>query len=321
MAINLFTGLDQVLSDTNFWKTIQPAVVESIEDPQGLGRIKVRISGTALRGGDGNNPEATPVDKLPWCIPLVPKFFTSVPKRGEAVLILTTANDKKYQDRYYIGPLISQLTSLEKDPITTALSILEAGAPGGKNVKIIQPIKGIFPKEDDIAIQGRNNSDVLLRKNEVLIRAGKITKTDATNENPYGIKFNESTQGFIQIRYDVPINPKNTSELGSVLNIVGTKINLISKNGAPSYSTLINPDDQISNTQILEIIKTAHPVPFGDVLLEYLILIKNALLNHVHNGGKATDLIVGGNKQDVEDFKKNASNLERKMLSDNIRIN
>lgn len=321
MAINLYTGKEQVLNGFNFWKSIQPAVVESIDDPQGLGRIKVRIAGTALRGGDGNNPNATDVDELSWCIPLVPKFFTSVPKRGEAVFILTTSDDKKYQDRFYIGPIISQLTSLEKDPITTALSVLDAGQNGGKNVKIIQPINGVFPKDDDIAIQGRNNTDLILRKNEVLIRAGKFTTTDTTTENPYGIKFNDGTQGFIQIRYNAPISTTNTSDTGTVLNIVGSKINLISKTGSPNYNKLINPDDQISNTQILEILKTAHPIPFGDILLEYLILLKNAFLNHVHNGKKPTDLVVGGTKNDVEIFTKRSSQLENQMLSKNIRIN
>jgi hypothetical protein len=51
--------------------------------------------------------------------------------------------------------------------------------------------------------------------------------------------------------------------------------------------------------------------------------MKEALFNHVHNGsGNApTDLTTDGNKQSVAAFKAKADDLEKSMLSKNIRIN
>jgi len=103
---------------------------------------------------------------------------------------------------------------------------------------------------------------------------------------------------------------------------VANKINLITHGGSPSFNTT-NQVDLISEEEMLRILLTAHQVPYGDVLLDYLKLLKNALLSHVHNGnGKtATDLIAGGEIQDVDEFKKNAARLEDTMLSKNVRIN
>jgi hypothetical protein len=79
----------------------------------------------------------------------------------------------------------------------------------------------------------------------------------------------------------------------------------------------------ISEEEMLKILLTAHQVPYGDVLLTYLRLLKDAVLNHVHrgNGLVATDLTISGNKQSVAEFVKNATKLEDTMLSKNVRIN
>jgi hypothetical protein len=64
-----------------------------------------------------------------------------------------------------------------------------------------------------------------------------------------------------------------------------------------------NNENLISDS---ELVKYYHPklmvvlrLPFGDVLLEYLKLLKEALFSHVHNGNgnTATDLTSSGNKQ------------------------
>jgi hypothetical protein len=107
---------------------------------------------------------------------------------------------------------------------------------------------------------------------------------------------------------------------------VGSKINLIThKDGTPRFNqngNLINQDTQISDEKILEILETAHPLPFGDLLVQYLILLKNAFLNHVHNynGIPPTDLTVGTTLP-VKEFNSKAEDLENRMLSKNIRIN
>jgi len=300
-------------------KTVQLGLVVSVDDPYGLGRIKVRIPGNANVGGDS---DAT-VDELPWSYPMVSKFFTGQPKVNEGVFILTFTNQKSHSDRLYFGPIISQLDKLNFDALN--VSALNAFTSANVNPSVdmnrIPALNGVFPKLDDIAIQGRDNTDIILRKNEILIRAGKFVESKPNENNPYKFQFNNTTQGFIQIKNNVNL-VRDGQDLGSVTNIVGNKINLIThKDGAPRFNVM-NQETQISDEEILNILEQAHPLPFGDLLVQYLILLKNAFLNHVHNynGIPPTDLTVGTTLP-VKEFNDKAEDLENRMLSKNIRIN
>lgn len=323
MSDNKFiTNRPSVLSTVGTLKTIQFGVVAQIDDEEGLGRIKVRIPGPANKGGD----DGISLANLPWAYPMVPKFFTSTPRIGEGVFVLIISDQKTHSDRLYLGPIISQLNNLNNDPISsTGLAPFTfATTNPSVNTGMIPAINGVFPKVDDIAIQGRYNTDFLLRTNEVLIRAGKFQEVTPNANNPFPFQFNTSTPGYFHVRNNVPLaRPvENTPQpVGSVVNVVGSKINLLTHaDGAPRYN-LANQDNQISNDEILNILDTAHQLPFGDILLQYLILLKNAFLNHVHNGNKPTDLTADGAKQFVAEFKKTAEDLENRMLSKNIRIN
>lgn len=313
-----------VLSTVDSMKSVQIAVVASVDDPDALGRIKVKIPGPASKGGD----DGIVLEDLPWAYPMVPKYFSSTPKVGEGVFVFIFTNQKSHSDRLYLGPIISQLTNLNNDPVsTTALSPFTFAVNSPKvNLNMIPALTGVYPNVDDIAIQGRYNTDFLLRTNEVLIRAGKFVEITPNGNNPFPIEFNISTPGYIQVRNAVPLTrpvENVTPPVGSVVNIVGSKINLLThKDGVPRFN-LANQTDQLSNDEILNILDNAHQIPFGDILLQYLKLLKTAFLNHVHNGNgrPPTDLTAGGAKQDVAEFKKVAEDLENRMLSNNIRIN
>lgn len=313
-----------ILSSVNNIKNVQIGVVSNISDPLSLGRIQVKIPGFARKGGDNS----VDVEELPWCHPMVPKFFTSTPRVGEGVFIITFSDEKSNADRLYLGPIISELTNLNNDPIgSTGLNQFTFGliAPN-VNLNSVPAIKGVFPKSDDIAIQGRYNTDILLRKNEILIRAGKFVESLPNENNPYSFQFNTETQGYIHIRNSIPLEKATDNKeqnYGSVVNIIGNKINLLThKDGTPRFN-LANQENQISDEEILNVLENAHPLPFGDLLVQYLKLLKTAFINHVHNnnGKPPTDLVTDGNQQSVLEFKKNAEDLETRMLSRNIHIN
>ncbi len=318
------TNQEPSVTSGDLFKSIQIGTVVSVDDPQSLGRIKVRINGPATMGGDDGISD----NNLSWCYPMVPKFFSSLPKVTEGVFILTFGKNKSHSDRLYFGPIISQLNNLNIDSInSTGLSSFTflLNKPN-VDFNTIPALRGVFPKTEDVAIQGRYNTDIILRKNEILFRAGKFVESKPNENNNYSFQFNNETQGFILIRNNVPLEkPKQntTQSIGSVTNIVGNKINLLThKDGTPRFN-IMNQDDQISNDEILNILENAHPLPFGDLLVQYLKLLKIAFLNHVHNGnGKApTDLVTDGNQLPVDQFKKIAEDLENRMLSKNIRIN
>jgi hypothetical protein len=313
------TNQKPILSEVNKVKTVQIGVVASVDDPYELGRIKVRIPGQPNVGGDAGST----TDELPWSYPMESKFFTSQPKVGEGVFIITFSNQKAHSDRLYFGPIISQLDKLNFDssPVTGLNAFTFANSNPNVSISRIPAIRGVFPKPDDISVQGRYNTDIILRKNEILIRAGKFVESKADLNNPYPFQFNNTTQGFIQIKNNVNLI-RDGQDLGSVTNIIGSKINLIThKDGTPRFNVM-NQDSQVSDEEILNILDNAHPLPFGDLLIEYLILLKNAFLNHVHNyhGIPPTDLTVGVTLP-VKSFNDKAEDLENRMLSKNIRIN
>lgn len=326
-------GQDSIYNNLNTEFTVKYGVVKALESDggpkidKGLGRIKVYIKGPISQGGDGDKPDFSlnnnEINELPWCFPMLPKHLYIQPKIGEVVLIFTFSRQQQHADRLYLGPIISQLPLLEKDPFEfSALAGFTFGPQAPSiNPSQIPELNGVFPKSDEISFQGRYNTDITHKRNEIVIRAGKFETSKSTDINPYTFKFNTSTQSYIQLKNDISIN--NNKDKGGVINLVSNKINLIThKDGNPRFN-LTNQDNLISDDELAKILSEAHQLPFGDILLEYLILLKNAFLNHVHNGNGnvPTDLTISGNKQSVNLFKSKAEDLEKVMLSQNIRIN
>lgn len=300
---------------------IKLGLVISVIDPNYLGRIKIRIKGPRNMGGDDGVSD----NDLPWAQPLVSKFLSIQPKIGEAVYVFIFSLEKQHVDRMFVGPIISQPQLLDFDPYyNTALGGFSFGnQEPNVSVATIPQLDGVFPDSKDISIQGRYNTDITQKRNEIIIRAGKFVSIE-DKKSSFKIKFNASTQAYIQVKNDVVIKSKldnQPQEKGTITNIVANKINLLThKDGHPRFD-LTNQKNLISDEEMAKILETAHQMVFGDILIQYLILLKEAVLNHVHNGNgnKATDLTSG--KLAVAEFVKKASDLENQMLSVNIRIN
>jgi hypothetical protein len=317
-------GEKSPLENLDFFRTLELGEVISVDDPNYLGRIKVRIKGTRSRGGDDGILDAN----LPWCVPMIPKFLSTQPKVSEAVFIFVFGKDKQHADRMFIGPIISQPQQLNFDPFyVTALGGFTFAAETPKvSVATIPELTGVFPNPADISIQGRYNTDITQKNNEIVLRAGKFETVTPSGNNPFPFRFNATTQAYIQIKNDTVIQKqtdKQAEQKGTITNIVANKINLLTHtNGNPRFN-LTNQINLISDDEMQTILDEAHQLPFGDILLEYLQLLKDALFLHVHNGNgnQATDLTISGNKQALASFKAKADALENQMLSKNIRIN
>jgi len=316
------TGGESNYSKLKYDKNIQIGLVVNVDDPTGMGRIKVKLIAAPQQGGDNGELNAD----LPWCFPLLPKHLNIQPKVNEAVLIFLLDKNKPFENRMFLGPINSQPHLLKFDPyFSTAMAGLSIGNqnPDQSIANIPELKSGVFPKQEDISIQGRFNTDITQKENEIILRAGKFEISD-NPKNPYKIRFNAKTQAYIQIKNDVILSKsETTSERGSVTNIVSNKINLLThKDGSPKFN-LTDPEMLITDAELEKILAEAHQLPFGDILLQYLTLLKDAVFNHVHNGnGKsATDLTSSGNKQALATFKEKADDLEKSMLSKNIRIN
>lgn len=167
--------------------------VESVpDDTTGYAPIKCRlqvVDGNRLTEGD-----------LSDCYPLLPKHLSVYPKKGEYVYIITLAKGSPQQIRYFIGPVVDTYGQLNIAPDDQS----ETNA-GIESNQLREPEKGIYPSRNHVSIQGRNNSDVVLKDQEILLRAGKYVIGD-----PF--KFNSFDTGYIQIRYGQPELKKTKKE-------------------------------------------------------------------------------------------------------------
>jgi len=280
-------------------------VVLTNTDKSDAGRVKVRILGLDEGISDSD---------LPFCFPMLQKFFHITPKVGEVVFVLVPSSKNPYSDRVFFGPVISQPQMLAGDTyINGATSMLNSGFHKEKQSPSTVPSnKGVSPNKEDVAILGRNNSDLTFKHTEVVIRAGVFELNTLKGSIP---NFNMVNQSFIQIKHNLRLDG-DTIKTG-VINLVSDKINLLThKEGSPRF-ILNDQDDLITKDELNKIIREAHPLVFGDTLVTYLKFLRNAFLNHVHayNGLKPEDLAGSNSISECLKFDLDS------MLSKNIRIN
>ena len=151
------------------------------------------------------------INDIPWAFPLLPKTLQSIPKVGEAVFVLLDdSGQKTANQRYFIGPIISQPqynTYCDKKNATTLLQTRDR-KPIGK-ISNVDATRGAFPKSQDVAVVGRGLEDIILRYNddsktsEVDLRAGiRGEPTNSQDENMVGnIIFNDTDPAYIQLKY------------------------------------------------------------------------------------------------------------------------
>jgi hypothetical protein len=272
--------------------------VVSITDEYDGNRIKVRIKGIDDKISDTD---------LPYAFPLLPKFINLIPAVGESVFVFLVTEDNKYDNRMYIGPIISQPQKLKFDPhYYSSASLLSSGVLSPEKAPSTLPdAKGVYPDKKYFAIQGRDNSDIIFKEREILLRAGKFE----TNNN---LKFNKKNIGYIQIKHDANFTTDKKS-VGTVTNVVSDRIHLLTHNGTPRF-ILDDQTDLITDTELEKIIKNTQSMVYGELLVELISLIKNFIINHSHPY-HGLPPVQDQNLQDIQRFNLNS------LLSQYIRIN
>jgi len=125
----------------------------------------------------------------------------------------------------------------------------------------------VFPLKTDVAIIGKVNTDVILRVNEVHIRAGKHDADDV-------LKLNVKNPAQVSLVFE---QENNTGAYHSNAIMMADKIGLISHTGNPQFKAArLNAADR------QRIFDEGHPIARGDVLVEALNIIRSALITHIH---------------------------------------
>ena len=241
-------------------RTIFYGEVIDIKDDVDGGRIKVRIPELDNKTAD---------DDLPWSYPLLPRFIHLYPQIGEMVRIFLEDNKFPERSRFWLGSIISQPQKIGYDSKFTALSTTNLGLTSPEKSPSSYPdADGVYPLKTDVAIVGKVNTDVILRLNEVHIRAGK-------HENGNVLKLNTTNPASIVLRYE-PLNDNNDNYYSNTI-IQGDKIAIISHDGKPNFKAArLTPEDR------LKIFEEGHPIPRSDVLIQALEIMRTAILVHIH---------------------------------------
>jgi hypothetical protein len=194
------------------------------DDPQMLGRIRVLplndVQSAVIQANPKFDPNSKSLSNGPWSDidpflfnPLLPYFVNQVPKKGEKVKLFYFNTETKYSlNRYYMMDQYSSPTSINFEDVNSAQLRSDAGY--SNSAKSFPPIKnndgqyveenykGVFAEPVDISINGRDTADLVIKKDEILLRAGK--------HNPF--KSNEiptanTNRGFLQIsKFDSKFN-------------------------------------------------------------------------------------------------------------------
>ena len=165
--------------------------VLNTEDPMMLGRIR------GVRAIDNYDDILKSISDPPWneekdiwtsrdpfvFNSLLPYFVYSIPKVDELVQVLYVNKDFKYQNQYYVQNTFSSPTATFKEYYYGGNKFTGTGM----QIKNPKPLKnqdgsftdrgiheGVFPQPGDNALMGRGSADLIVKQDEVLLRAGKF---------------------------------------------------------------------------------------------------------------------------------------------------
>ena len=263
-------------------RNIYPAIVINNEDPLGMKRVIARIislneEGEVIGGRDRDTPD----NELPFCVPMMPNHFHIIPLIDEMIYVFLENPEDNSAPRYYIGSQINSQFKLkfqEYNEANEVFSYTDFNLNPNKDNNL-QAFSAL-PKEGDIALQGRTDSDLILRPREVFLVAGKFQKgtLDINTETPSSIQI-------IQQENDEDVNPDLLPRY-SQINSTSTNINIYSHRGRFRDSSLASFEINEDLNSFGELAQTLHPAVFGDELIKVLDLIIKVLLNHIHTPQK-----------------------------------
>lgn len=248
----------KITNKENPVRNIYYGEVISLNDPNEGGRIQVKIP-------DFDNK--TQNNQLPLAMPMLPKFFWILPQVGEVVRVFIEDSRYPQRGRHWMGSIISQPHKIGYDGYFSALSTTNVSNVNPEpNPSTFPDAFGIYPDLKDVAIIGRDNTDMIFKEKQVLIRAGK-------HEIDNVLALNKSNPAFIQLNFFAD-EDKNTK---STVVTMANKIALITHEGSPKFKS-----NTLGEKDINKIFEDGHPLGRADLMVEAMEIMRKAIIQHIH---------------------------------------
>jgi hypothetical protein len=210
--------VDQYIQEKQITQVLFPGKVISSDDPRKLGRLRIEVEGKVMSATGSASPNYKEWDtndpKL--FLPLLPYTINPVPLKDEYVNVIYYDNRYEFKNQFYISNVLTDVRNIKKEDYRVAKSMLAQGTQFSLNNLVVYTgdSAGIFPEVGDNSLLGRGNSDVIVKKNEVLLRSGKYNgELDATLTPTSNIN-----RSFIQLS-----NFETKKEKGDSETIISTK--------------------------------------------------------------------------------------------------
>jgi hypothetical protein len=208
------------------------AKVLSVDDPLMLGRVR------AVRIIDNYNDIIKGITDPPWnfftdpwserdpfvFVPLLPYFLNITPKFDELITILYLNKDYRYQNQYYVQSNFSSPTATYQEYYEGGNKLTGTGTQYKNSLPLKNKVDGtytdngihygVFPESGDNGFLGRGSADMVVKQDEVLIRAGKFKEKTL---QPNVIPVANEKRAFVQLsrfqEFKKPLPDKTVFEL------------------------------------------------------------------------------------------------------------
>jgi hypothetical protein len=227
------------------------AVVVDNQDPLNLGRVRAQLltdDNTAIKKSyEGFGPADYWTEKDPFVFnSLLPLYVWAVPKIDELIQIYYHEPDTaQFLNAYYIqGPFnriqnIVQENYNESQKFTDISGVQIVGSKNLRNpngtYKNPDP-DGVFPDPGDVALLGRGSTDIVLKENTTLLRAGKYNGELVSDRDPVGNK----NRAFIQLSKFT-----NKTTIGAQVKQADIKVQNLQVNYLVEYD-ITNPENNFN---------------------------------------------------------------------------
>jgi hypothetical protein len=319
----------------NEHQIIFPGVVFDNDDPMMLGRLRVipetEDYSSLIASVENWNEETdkwTSKDPILF-LPLLPLFISQTPKIQEYVHIIYQNKKFDKENRFYVqGPFSSPLSS-NLEYFEAAKKYLATGVRYKETLSLRNPldgsyklgVEGIFPKPGDNGLLGRGSADLVLKENEVLVRAGKINKLQPNtlpvpNEYRAFLQLSNFTQEKILGEVETKTTFKESVDVVKKIIIwdienLSNNSNPNSFNGSVSIHNLVSADRTKINTSNFNsdtILSLSPGDDFGAPLDSLNFTLKSFedavyLINQFIKGAYQEDIVISGYSFNQNNFK------------------